>query len=209
MDDSIRSSPAPQPQPQLQDGLDLWDAETTGPSVDALSAIHLDAHEKLLIPFTTGMKRVTLHYLDSAAFRGYVHCQGADCLVCRVGRQAEVRDLLPVYDAVAQTVGVLAISPNLRPQALRPQLAPILRRLKEDERLIVTVRKLDTARFAVAMLPLPEDADDGAEKIQPFLDQFEAGSVDLGSIYPRLANEELAAIPEVAAHMRLKGIKLS
>jgi hypothetical protein len=199
--------PAPNQQHQgLTDGLSLWDAETSSPPA-GLSLLRIDGNETLIIPFTTSMQRDTLHYLDSAAYRGYTHCPGPGCLLCRIGRQSEIRDLLPVYDPVAQAVAVLAISPNLRPHALRPQLAPLLRQLRQDARIIIALRKLDNIRFAVTTLPLPDDADDGADKIAAFVKQVEANAIDLGSVYPRLGNEELAALPDVASAMRLKGIK--
>ncbi len=201
--------PPETPKSHLTDGLELWDSEVGGGNTAAgLSLIRLDFNESLIIPFTTCMLRVTIHYIDSPAYRGYLRCSGDACLACRIGRSPEVRDLLPVYDAVARAVGVLPISENLRPQALRPQIAPVLRNLKQGGRLILLIRKLDNVRFDLGIRDLPSDADDGADKITNFLRQLEAGSVDLAAVYPRISNEELAAIPEVASAMRLKGISL-
>jgi hypothetical protein len=205
---TLNPTPAPKAPDHLKDGLDLWDSEAGGTAA-ALTAVRIDLNESLLVPFTTSMLRVRLHFLDTQAYRGFVHCSGDRCLLCRIGRKSEVRDLLPVYDAVARAVGVLAISESLRPNALRPQLAPILRQLKQGGRLVVTVRKLDNVRFEVGTLDLPEDADDGADKIRTFLRQLEAGVIDLGAVYPRLSGDELAGIPEIAQAMRLKGITLS
>ncbi len=202
----VSSSPAPS---QPTDGLDMWDSEGPTHAPTRLFAVRLDASEAPLIPFTTTMQRVFLHYLEVAAVRGYVHCLGRDCVLCRVGKEPETRDLLPLYDPVSQAVGVLAVSPNLRPQALRPQLAPVLRRLKGGERLLLLVRKLDPTRFSVGALPLPEDAEDGAEQIAAFCAQLEAGALTLDAVYPRLPAEELAAIPEVARLLKLKGVKPS
>lgn len=193
---------------QVVDALKLW-ASDSGPKNLALPAIRLDGNERLVIPFTTGMLRVQTHYINSPALRDYIHCQGAGCLSCRLARQAETRDLLPVYDAVDKAVGVLAISPSLRPHALRPQLMPVLQRLKERSRLLVGLRKQDTTRFVVTTYDLPDGADDGADVILTFMELFSAGRIDLGSVFARLSNEELAAVPEVATAMAMKGIKLS
>jgi hypothetical protein len=207
MDDTVQQpTPSPKPPAPLQDALKTWTAETGAAGAPDLTVLRLDASDRLVIPFTTTMARVTLHYLDASAYRGYLHCQGPDCLLCRIGRQAEVRDLLPVYDPVAQAVGVLAVSPNVRPHALRPQLAAVLRRLDEGRPLLVTIRRLDTARFGVGTLPLPEGADDGAARILEFTRRFESGAVDLGAVYPSLTREELMAIPEVAGALRLRGV---
>src|SRR5262249_19030644 len=109
---------------RLTDALELWQAEGPGAARPPLEGVRLDANERLLVPFTTSTRRVQLHYLDAPALRGYLRCQGPGCLLCRLGKEPETRDLLPVYDPVAQAVGVLAISPNLRPQALRPPAGP-------------------------------------------------------------------------------------
>jgi len=191
------------------DGLALWDSEACATPATSLSVVRVDGNERLLVPFTTVMLRKQLHYVSCPAVSGYLQCNGDGCLLCRVGRQQDVRDLWPVYDVLEKQIGVLPISPNLRPQALRPQLAPILRRLKGGKEIfLISVRKLETAKFVVTTLALPEDAEDGAASIQAFQDQFAAGTVDLAGVYPRLSNEELAAIPEVATALKLKGLKL-
>src|SRR5262249_17240898 len=114
------------------------------------------------------------------------------------------RDLLPVYDALAQAVGVLPISPNQRPQGLRPQLMPILREVKGGKRLVITLSKRDNVRFEVGSLPLGEDADDGSDKIAAFRKGLEAGDIDLGSVFLQLPNEELEQLPVVARSMQYR-----
>jgi hypothetical protein len=190
------------------DGLDLWASEAPSGGAAALSVVRLEAGERPLIPFTTTMQRVRLHYLDAAAVRSYVHCLGDGCLLCRAGKEPETRDLLPVYDPVGQAVAVLAISPNLRAQALRPQLTPVLQRVRDGERLLLLLRRPDTTRFVVSAVPLPEDAEDGADHIDAFCKQLAAGAVSLDSVYPRLSAEDLAAIPEVARLLKLKGLQI-
>jgi hypothetical protein len=201
-------TPRPQPSGQPVDGLALWDRESASARPGALSALRLDANERLVIPFTTSMVRQALHYLSDPDLRGYVHCLGADCLLCRVGRQPEVRDLWPVYDVQSRAVAVLPISPNLRPWALRPQLAPLLRQLQQGSgQLVIGIRRQDAGRFTVASYAPREGADDGAAAVRAFREQFDAGRVDLAGVFPRLANEELARLPEVAVAMRTRGIQ--
>src|SRR5262245_17043423 len=181
----------------LFDGVAKWEAEA-GHAPASLTEIRLDQNERLVIPFTTSVGQAVIHYLDYPSFRGYVRCNGPDCLLCKIGRQPDARDLLPVYDVVGRAVGVLAVSPNLRPHALKPQLTPVLRQLKDNRRALVALRKLDKMRYNVETLPLPEDADDGAQAIAGFLAQFESGAIDLGAVYPQKSNEDLAEIPEIA-----------
>jgi hypothetical protein len=190
---------------RLTDAVAKWEGEA-GHAPPALAEIRLDGNEHLLIPFCTEVGEAVTHYLDYPSLRGYVRCNGEGCLLCRVGRQTELRDLLPVYDVIGGAVGVLPVSPNLRPHALRPQLTPVLRRLKANERVLLAVRKIDRTRYNVTTLPLPDDADDGADKILEFLEQFGAGAIDLGAIYQKLTDEELADVPEIATTLKVRGI---
>ena len=187
------------------DAVSKWEGEA-GHAPPALAEIRLDGNEHLLIPFCTEVGEAVTHYLDYPSLRGYVRCNGSGCLLCRVGRQPERRDLLPVYDVIGGAVGVLPVSPNLRPHGLRPQLTPVLRRLKDNERVLIAVRKPDRARYSVTQLPLPDGAADGANKIAEFLEQFGAGTIDLSSIYQKLTDEELKAVPEIATALKARGI---
>lgn len=191
------------------DGLAQWDAEGTSDQAASLMTIRLDQNERLVVPFTTSMLRVDLHFVDFSAIKNYVRCNGPHCLLCRVGRQRDARDLLPVYDVLDRVVAVLAISPNLRPHALRPQIAPVLRRLVDgDGPLLLTLRKDGNDKFLVTTLLLPDGADDGATVIRAFRDRFDADLVDLGSAFQTMANAELATIDEVKSLMAAKGIAL-
>ena len=192
-------------QSQATDALALWGTEVNTSPVN-LSVIRLDGNERLVIPFTTTIARVKVHYFEVPSMREYIHCSGQDCLLCRVGRQVDERDLLPVYDVMSKTIGVLPISPNIRPNALRPQLAPVLQRLKEEKRFLVSIRKLDAVRFCVTTYDLPPNAEDGADVILAFKNEFEAGRIDLSNVYTKLAKEDLMMVPEIITLMTMKGI---
>lgn len=194
---------------QPTDALALWSKDPALTTAASIAAIRLDGNERLVIPFTASVVRVKVHYLNSASIRDYTHCNGDGCILCRLARQPETRDLLPVYDAVDKVVGVLPISTNLRANSLRPQLMAVLQRLKDQPRVLLGLRKADNVRFTVATYDLPENADDGADVILRFMEDFDAGKIDLGSVFTRLSNDELAAIPEIAGAMTLKGIKAS
>jgi hypothetical protein len=192
---------------QPVDGLALWEQGGEGPGAD-LAVIRLDQNERLLVPFTTTVLPMVLHYLDYPSRQGYVQCNGPGCLLCRVGRQQEKRDVWPIYDILEKAVGVLLISPNQRLHSLRCLLLPVFRRLAGGEGpLLLSLRK-DGSKFSGSTLPLPEAADHGAAAIRTFLEQVEAGQVDLGSPLQKLANEDLALIEEIKVHMVAKGITL-
>ena len=67
----------------------------------------------------------------------------------------------------------------------------------------------DDRKFYVSTGPLPEDVDDGAEIIQRFQQDFEAGKIDLASVYMQQSNEELAEVPEISTAMKVKGVKVA
>ena len=188
------------------DALELWAAEASELPRAVLKAIRLDRNERLIIPFTSSLVRQIVHYLESQAIRGYVTCHRDGCLLCRLGFASDERDLLPVYDAIERAVGILPISPNVRPNALRPQMIPILEKVAQGEPpLVVSIAKVGFM-FRVATAELPQDAEDGAAMIKEFVDQYESGNVDPREIYPTIPNEELARIPEITARLRTKGI---
>jgi hypothetical protein len=204
-------APGPQsanpPPDQAVDALAAWEASAGGLPPATLATVRLDEGDKDLIPFTTSMVSVRLHYSKLKALPGYLHCLGeSDCPLCRIGRPVDSRDLLPVYDPDERAVAVLPVSPNVRPQALRPQLVPVLKRVQTGERLAMVVRRVDQYRFDVAAHPLPEGVDDGSEVIAAFTEAVEAGTVRLSDAYPRTSAEVLRAIPEVAEALKRRGL---
>lgn len=190
----------------MVDGLSLWEAEITAAPA-ALSIIRLDLNERFLIPFSAVMQRVEVHYLDAAAVRSYVHCNGINCLLCRAGLSKDTRDLWPLYDVVDRTVGILAITPNMRPHSLRSQLYPVLQQIKGSKNRILLTMRQDNQKFSVGCSGIPEDVDDGATCIADFLARIEKGDSDFSTVFPRYSNDELQQIEEVARRLSAKGIK--
>jgi hypothetical protein len=186
------------------DLLEAWDEDAAAGGLP-IGLVRLDQNEIALIPFTSAADTVKLHYCEDREVQGYVHCNGPDCLLCRIGRKHEVRTLLPVYLPTSRSVAVLAISPSCRPGALRPQLMPILR---TGKRVALMISRPDKTTFKVGPVELQEGVDDGAEIIAHFLDRWEAGQVDLTAVFPRLDNHAVAELASVATMMKFKGVKL-
>jgi hypothetical protein len=208
MSESVSCGPVSPARPV--NALDLWDAESgPGGPPPNVPVVRTDGNERLLVVFTADVVRVELHYLDGADLRGYVHCNGQGCTLCRIGRQKDQRDLLPVYSVEESAVAVLPVPPNQRPAALRPLLAPVLRRLLDGgPPVLVALRRLDMGKFSLAILPLPDTLRDVvAEAVAAFRSQLEAGAVDLAGAFQRLSNAELAAVPQVALVLRARGIE--
>jgi hypothetical protein len=211
----VSPGPGPQPPPVPSSGsvdggvvppvrvdvLKEWADESS----DALSLVRLDNNETIIILFTSDGHRVRLHYLGDTEFEGYVQCNGEGCLLCRIGRSQDERDLLPVYVPVSRSIGVLAISTSSRPGALRPQLLPILR---SPRRMAVTIRRKDRVKYEVNTVELRPDVDDGGDLIAEYERRWDADQVDLTVVYPRRENRDLAEFSSVAAMMKVKGIAL-
>jgi hypothetical protein len=188
------------PDPNRTDLFEIWADET--PTVPLL-VVRLDQSESIVVPFTSKITEAKLHYCEEPEIRGYLTCNGRKCVICRVGRQVDVRALLPVYHPATQSIAVLPISSSSRPGALRPQLLPILR---SGRRVAIAIRKPDRAVFLVSEIELRDGMDDGARIVKDFLDRWRDSKVDLASVYPRYDNAVLAAVPAIAAILRFKGI---
>ena len=178
---------------------DLVNQEVEGSS---LELVKLGGDQIPMIPFTLSGVRVALHYCRETEVQGYIHCNGGGCILCKIGRNPTEKVLLPVFLPVSLTIGVLSASTSLRPRSLLPQLAAIQ---KADNRVGVFISKEDNYRFKVDTFELKEGIDTGEKQISEFLERYEAGEVDLTSVYPRLENEQLAAIDEIARVLQMKG----
>ena len=166
-----------------------------------LERVRLNDNEIAVIPFTTDVQRIDLHYCDETAINDYVPCNGADCVLCTIGRKAEERILMPVYLPTAGAIGVLPVSPSFRPHALLPQLVNAMKATKP----IVVFVKREKRKYVVSTADLKADTDSGEERIREFMQEYEANRIDLRSVYTRIDNEQLANITEIARMLTLKG----
>jgi hypothetical protein len=171
----------------------------------ALERVRLDASEVAIIPFTAEAAQVDIHYCKEPDINDYVICNGVDCCLCKIGREKTVRQLLPVYVPAALAVGVLPVGTSLRPRALWPQLAQVL---KDGLRRAVFISRVQGDSYTVTSMPLQADVEDGAEVIKTFLEDHQKGTIQLDSVYPRVTNEQLAAIPEIDRMLKLRSIKV-
>jgi hypothetical protein len=123
-------------------------------------------------------------------------------VLCRAGQRADERVLLAVYLPATRDVGVLPVSPSIRPGALRPQ---VMTAIRSEKRVALLISKPDRVEHRVGTVELKEGMDDGARQIADFNRRWEAGEIDLASVYPRLDNRELAELPGIATMLKLKG----
>jgi hypothetical protein len=178
--------------------------ETAGSVLSGLERVRISSDEIALIAFTAEAERVDLHFCREPDINDYVICNGPGCLLCRIGREKVKRQLLPVYLPGARAVSVLPVSTSLRPGALWPQLAEALR---GAEPCAIFVARNQGERHRVSVIPLSEDVDAGEETIKDFLVAYNAGRIALDSVYPRVADEDLARLPEIAEILKLKRVQ--
>jgi hypothetical protein len=78
--------------------------------------------------------------------------------------------------------------------------------LFSGKRLVVLLSRPDRGRYKVSTVELTAGMDDGAAPIAAFTRRWEAGEVDLASVYPQVGNRELESIPGIATMLLLKGV---
>ena len=186
--------------------LDLQPENLTTPARSP-ELIRLGNDEEALIPFTSDVESVDLHYLDNPAIKNYIHCNGADCVLCQIGKNVSKKLLLPVFRPVAKLVGILPMSDNMKPGALAPQL---IRQLKDlsiaGRRSVVFIKKLDLYSFTVQSTPIPQHVDDGASQIKEFEELLSSGKFNLASVYPTHTNEQLKLFDDIREQLKLRGM---
>ena len=179
--------------------LDLAATESMGPTLDV---VRLGHDETPILPFMSDSEKADLHYCSETEISSYVVCNGPDCVLCRIGRKQDERLLLPVYLPASGCVGILLVSRSLRPFALLPQIANVL---KAEKRMVMFVTR-DGAKYTVSTAEPQKDVDCGEAAIKRFLDDYEAGLHDLSAVYPKINNEQLANVEKIDRMMTLKGV---
>lgn len=184
--------------------LDLFTLVDGSQDTSDVELVRIGNDEAAVILFTSEIEEAVLHYCSEPDLSSYVFCNGADCVLCQIGRKQERRYLLPVFQPTSGQIGILPVSPSLRPHALLPQLLHVL---KAEGPQVVFVRRENMSTFIVSSHALPGDVDSGEIQIKRFVSMLENGDIDLTSVYPRIDNEHLRSIPELACILKLKGIE--
>lgn len=180
-----------------------WSDEGHADSGEALQLVRPEANEVAVIPFTTDMALVKLHYSDLKEIPGWIQCNGDPCVLCQAGRKVEERVLLPVYLPASKAIGVLPISPSSRPGSLRP---PVMAALRSEQKVALIISKPDRMSFRVQAVDLKPHMDDGAKVVKAFLKRWEADQIDLTAVYAKVDNADLAELPSLAAILQFKGL---
>ena len=167
--------------------------------------VQFDGNETPVIPFSAEGVRVSIHFLDDPNYRGYLRCNGPPCLLCRVGRTLEERILVPVYRPGMKVIDVVALTPNMKPVGLKPQLLKVI---ASGEPKVALIRKASNSKFELPASAIPEDLDDGSAVIADFTKRVQSGESDLSDVYPLYDNRLLMEFQSVASIVKIKGISL-
>jgi len=184
--------------------IDIRDLVTNKPT-DALGYVRVSGDELPVVPFTSEGDLVDVHWLDGEELRGYMLCNGSNCILCAAGKKASQRVLLPVYNIASNRVEVLLVSTSLQPEALLPQLYQVLETDRPTGVLLSTQRR---GRFTVSPFELQPDTETGEAKIQKFLDDLSEGKIDLKSVIQKVSNKQLSLLPDINRILQVKGISV-
>ena len=171
----------------------------------ALERVRLDASEIAIIPFTTVAEEIDIHYCKEPDLTDYIACNGKNCFLCQIGARRRRGICCRSSYRPRASSGCCPLATSLRPRSLWPQLAQVL---KDGSRKAVFVSRVQGDSYTVTAVPLQDDVEDGAEVIKTFLENHQKGTIELASVFPKVTNEQLAAIPEIDRMLKLKGIKV-
>jgi len=190
---------------QLIDITKHWRMDKPIPSTKPLQLVQITNREVAVVPFTSSTTLAKLHYCEDPEIRGYIKCNGEDCVLCRIGSHVEERALLPVYLPAQKGIGVLAISPTSYPGSLRPQLMPYL---ESGKSVVLFIRKMDRMYYSVGGREEDPAKIGGVQLIKDFEKRLESSEIDLTTVYQSSSNQALARVDSIATMMQLKGITI-
>lgn len=169
-----------------------------------LELLRLGYDEKEFLVFTPLIQSCEVHYCEETEIRGYLHCNGADCCLCKIGKKPKTMFLMPVFCFDDESVKVIQINDSQRPHALFPQMRNIL---EGGLPIIFIASRIKTDKFIVSTRELEELFSTEIEKpIKNFKAEWKKGVVDLTSVYPRIGNSQLIKIPEIRQKLKLRGL---
>jgi hypothetical protein len=155
--------------------------------------------------FTKDGAEVTAHYLSGTDTweRGFVHCLGADCPACAAEIKPSRYLLLPIVDLVDATIKVLRVPAKKGVGTLKTELLKVLELPNCGE--IVT--KITRKQYNYTVDAVRENAlnPDVTAAIKRFIEQLEAGVVDLTSVVTRMSASEMLEHEGIAKRLELEG----
>lgn len=162
-----------------------------------LNVIRLNDNPVLAAIFTQQTADLETHYVAEGNI-GEVQCnkdREGRCLLCDIGNGAADRYLLPIYVVRDDKVQVLGITATRRPFSLGPQVAAEIRKGDLERRYLRISRT--GAKYSVTSVPAQEGSEMGESVVKRFLEQLEAGEIELERAIPVYGNQQLLDVPEI------------
>jgi hypothetical protein len=172
----------------------------------SLSVLRLSSEPTYIGLFTDQGANVTSHYLertDSWA-GGYVECLGEECPACTAQIERKRFLLLPAVDLTDARVKVLRVPFEKGPGKLLTELVKILH-LPNRTEVVTKVTRSKDFRYSVDAHHQAKPNPDVLAAIKRFIDDLNAGAVDLKSVITLLPADEIARHERVAKRLALEG----
>lgn len=192
---------------QKVDVLAYWGASPRTHEAEKLQLLRPGPTQAAIRLFTSETVQVNIHFCEERELSGFLRCNGGSCALCQAGKNMDERVLLPVYVCNTAAVEILAISPNCRPGALRPQILPLLQAMAGGEPpVIALISKPDRLTFKVTQVQTAPHHSLGEAMVKEFMEFWKADLIDPASVYPKMDNTVLSSIPGIATMLQLKGM---
>jgi hypothetical protein len=195
---------------QMKKGLDILDnLNAISKENDNLKVVKLDGNISSVVFFTNEYRECFLHYTNYDDLRGYSLCNEdiGDCILCQAGKERVKKYLIPVFSVESGIVELLPVSPSVRPLALLPQISNIIIN-KKCKKIVAYISRQD-GKYQVSTGYLDKEVrSEVLHTIRQFIEDWDSGELDFGSVYRRVDNDTLSGIPEIERLLKAKGIKL-
>jgi hypothetical protein len=198
---TVTSDTTVQDRPKLVSLLDFGNETEQDKVPPPLTVLGTREEEPVYVSlFTTQGVEVTAHRLDGTDF---VHCLGKDCPACAAQLKPGLYLLLPLVDLVDATIKILRVPTKKGAGTLKTEILKVLQLPNCGE--IVT--KISRKKFHYTVDAVREDAlnPDVTAAIKRFVEQLEAGLVDITSVVTRMSASEMLQHEGIAKRLELEG----
>ena len=176
---------------------DIFSDDMTAAGGGDLNVLRLNDNPVLVTIFTDQIGDLETHYVSESSI-GEVRCnktREGRCLLCDIGNGATDKHLLPVYVVRDDEVQVLGITATKRGFSLGPQVMAEIRKGDLDRRYLRISRT--GAKYTVTSVPAQEGSEMGEAVVKRFVEQLDAGGIELERAIPVYGNQQLLDVPEI------------
>ena len=156
-----------------------------------IQKIRFGVEEKSVIFLGRLVRQVKVHLVMADGCRRgfYAQCEGDGCRLCALKVKFREIILIPCYDPETRIVVVAQVSTSRHPGALAPQLERIL--TQADGPVWVAISTPDGVKHKARSCSIQPGDDDGEEPIKEFTKKVDSEEIDIYSVIPTLAEDDL------------------